>query len=139
MRLALIQANKAYELDEIPVGTVITYNDIVIASTYNQREQTNDITAHAEILAIREASKYLKTWKLDNCVMYTTLEPCPMCASAIIQSRIKTLYFGASSTKFDNEISVFDMKSNHKVEITGDILGEESRKLLKNYFSKKRN
>lgn len=142
MRLALRQADKAEAIDEVPVGCVIVKDNKVIASAYNQKESKNDCTCHAEILAIKKASKKLNNWRLIDCDMYVTLEPCVMCSGAIISSRIKNLYFGAYDPKsgaFGSSINVQETQQlNHTVNIYSGILEEECSQKIKNYFRRKR-
>ena len=102
MNVAYEQALIAYNMNEVPVGAIIVYHDQIVAKAYNQKDSSNCVTNHAEILAIEEASRFLKNWRLNECIMYVTLEPCPMCASAIQQARIDTLYYGASAINKDN-------------------------------------
>jgi tRNA(adenine34) deaminase len=136
---ALKEAQIAFEKNEIPVGAVIVKNEVIIARAHNEREALRDVTCHAEILAIRRASKVLNTWRLENCSMYTTLEPCVMCAGAIIQSRIQSLYIGTSDLKAGAAGSVIDVFKyrlfNHTVDIYWGILHEKSSKLLSNFFT----
>ena len=138
MKEALKQAKKAYEKDEIPVGAIIVKNHKIIARAYNEKEYKLDTTKHAEILAIQKASKKLKTWRLTDCDMYVTLEPCPMCAGAIIQSRIKNLYYGASDEKTGAVGSVLNLmenfKFNHIVNVEKGILKNDCENLLKDFF-----
>lgn len=141
MREALKEAKKAYKINEIPVGCVIVSNDKIIARGYNKRESNNQATDHAEIIAIRKASKKLNSWRLDECKMYITLEPCVMCSGAIIQSRIKGVIYGAKDYRFgchDSIINLFDVDFNHKVNIKGSILEEECSKLISNFFKELR-
>ena len=142
MEEALQLAKLAFQADEVPVGATIVLNDEVIASTYNQKERTNDPTAHAEILAIREACAKLNSWHLDAATMYVTLEPCPMCAYAVIQARIKKLVFGAYDPKAGGAgsvVNIFKKKLfNHEVEIVGGVLEEECSLLLKKFFQNRR-
>lgn len=141
MREALKEAKKAYKINEIPVGCVIVLNDKIIARGYNKRESNNQATDHAEIIAIRKASKKLNSWRLDECKMYITLEPCVMCSGAIIQSRIKGVIYGAKDYRFgchDSIINLFDVDFNHKVNIKGSILEEECSKLISNFFKELR-
>ena len=99
MRLALAQARAAFEKDEVPVGAVVVHQDKVIAEAFNQREMLNDPTAHAEMIAITQAAEALGDWRLADCTLYVTLEPCPMCAGAIVQARLPTVIFGAADPK----------------------------------------
>ena len=126
---------------EIPIGAVIVSEGKIISSAYNRKEELNDVTAHAEILAIREASEKLQRWRLDDCEMYITLEPCPMCAWAIINSRIKTVYFGSYDINYGALGSAIDVRklANSKLKVYGGIMEEECDKLLNNYFNNLRN
>lgn len=126
---------------EIPVGAVIVKDGRVIASACNQKENWNDVTAHAEIIAVRDAEKLLGQWRLDDCEMYVTLEPCPMCAWAIINSRIKTVYFGSYDPKYGALGSCIDLRkiANSKLKVYGGIMEEECDKILKEYFKGMRN
>lgn len=123
---------------DIPVGAVIVKNGVVIASACNQKEVQNDVTSHAEILAIRKAEQVLKNWRLDGCEMYVTLEPCPMCAWAIIQSRIKTVYFGSFDTNYGALGSKLDLRKllNSQLKVYGGIMEDECNNLLEDYFQK---
>ena len=138
MKEALKQAKKAYEKGEIPVGAIIVKEHKIIARAYNEKEGKHDATKHAEILAIQKASKKLKTWRLYDCEMYVTLEPCSMCAGALIQSRIRKVYIGTMDEKTGSCGSVLnlleDYKFNHKVEIEYGICKEECEKILKDFF-----
>ena len=139
MKTAVIEAKNA-DCD-IPVGAVIVKNNRIITSAHNEKEKNNDITAHAEIIAIKKASEILNNWRLDDCEMYVTLEPCPMCAWAILRSRIKKLYFGS----FDNLYGAFGSKINlteiygSKISVKGGILEEECDNILKDFFKRVRN
>lgn len=139
MKIALDEAKNS-GLD-IPVGAVITRNSEIIAIAHNQKEITNDVTSHAEILALRKASKKLNNWRLDDCEMYVTLEPCPMCGWAILQSRIKTLYFGAYDNVYGAFSSGINLQSlaNSNIKIYGGILENDCNKILDNFFSDIRN
>lgn len=138
MRLALEEAKKAYDEGEIPVGAVIVCDGAVIASSHNTRESSMDASSHAEISAIRTAGKALGSWRLSDCDMYVTLEPCAMCAGALIQSRIRTLYFGAPDPKAGAAGSVINLLAvndfNHKVDVIAGILEDECSALLKDFF-----
>ena len=142
MRLALNQAKKAFENGEVPIDAVIVYNGKVIARAYNKRNASKIATKHAEILAIEKACKKLGDWRLDGAEMYVTLEPCPMCAGAIANARIKKVYFGAYERKsgavFSNFRILFSSGLNHEVEAEGGILHEDCSKLLKIFFENKR-
>lgn len=142
MRAALKEAQKAYEKDEIPVGAVIVFEDKIIARAHNLKETKKKATAHAEILAIEKASKKIGDYRLNGCKLYVTLEPCCMCAGAIISARIDEVYYGAKDLRFgahESFINVFDYNFNHKVKITSGILKEESASLIKAFFKKLRN
>ena len=142
MKSAIKEAQKAKKNDEVPIGAVITLNGKIIARAFNNTEKTQLATAHAEILAINKASKKLKSWRLDDCEMYVTLEPCPMCAGAIVNARIKKLYFGAYEQKSGGAQSKFNILSesglNHKTEFEGGIMLDECSSMLKDYFKAKR-
>ena len=138
MQEALKEAKKAFEKEEIPVGVVIVKNNKIISRGHNLKELKKDTTKHAEIIAIQKASKKLDSWRLIDCEMYVTLEPCSMCAGALINSRIKKVYIGTMDEKTGACGSVLnlleDYKFNHKVEIEYGILQEECEKLLKDFF-----
>ena len=137
MALALKEAEKAFKKNEVPVGCVIVKDDKVIARAHNLRQTKKSVLGHAEILAIEKASKKLNSWILEGCTIYVTLEPCPMCAGTILQSRIKKLVFAANEPKFGacgSVINLFEKKFNHEVEVIPNVLQEESSKLLKNFF-----
>jgi len=142
MEKALYQAQKAYKQGEVPVGALIVLEGRIVARAFNQKEKLQDPTAHAEILAIQEACRYLNSWHLDNATIYVTLEPCPMCAYAIIQARIKNLVFGTSDPKAGAAGSVIDLFKkklfNHDVVVISGILEEECGALLKKFFQKRR-
>ena len=138
MKEALKEAKKAYENLEVPVGAVIVKDGKIIARAHNQKETKFDTTKHAEILAIQKASKKLKSWRLLDCDMYVTLEPCSMCAGAIINSRIRKVYIGANDEKTGAVGSVFnlftDYKFNHNVQFEKGILDNECKKILQDFF-----
>nr|WP_207654285.1 tRNA adenosine(34) deaminase TadA [Caloramator fervidus] len=142
MRIALKEAEKSLLVDEVPVGAIIVKDGKIIARAHNLRETLKDATAHAEILAINEACRVLGGWRLIDCIMYVTLEPCPMCAGAIVNSRIKTLVFGASDPKSGACGSIYnivnDERLNHRVEVIGGVLRQECGDILKNFFKNKR-
>jgi tRNA(adenine34) deaminase len=143
MELALNEAKKAYEIEEIPVGAIIVKDGKVISRAYNQKETKNNPIAHAEILAIERASKKLGRWRLDDCDLYVTLEPCPMCAGAIIQARLNNLYIGTMDPKSGACGSVLDLSKdfpfNHKVNTIVGIKKLECEKILKDFFKQLRN
>ena len=143
MELALNEAKKAYEIEEIPVGAIIVKDGKDISRAYNQKETKNNPIAHAEILAIERASKKLGRWRLDDCDLYVTLEPCPMCAGAIIQARLKNLYIGTMDPKSGACGSVLDLSKdfpfNHKVNTIVGIKKLECEKILKDFFKQLRN
>lgn len=142
MKEALKEAQKAYEKLEVPVGAVIVKDGKIIARAHNQKETKKDTTKHAEILAIQKASKKLESWRLIDCEMYITLEPCSMCAGAIINSRIKKIYIGTLDEKTGAASSVFnlfeDYTFNHKVEIEKGILQKDCEQILKDFFKELR-
>ncbi len=142
MYAALQEAENALLEDEVPVGAVIVYNNKVIGRGYNQVEKLKDATAHAEMIAITAASNYLNTWRLNECDIYVTLEPCIMCAGALLSSRIKSIFFASFDTKFGACGSVYNLvqegKYNHKINVYSGLYSDESQKLLQSFFLKKR-
>lgn len=136
MQLAIEEAEKTGI--DIPVGAIVVKDGKVIAKAHNTKEKDNDITSHAEILAIRQAENVLENWRLDGCEMYVTLEPCPMCGWAILQSRISKLYFGSYDNNYGAFSSKYDLRefSNYKREIYGGIMEEECDTILKKFFNK---
>ena len=141
MREALKLAKAAAESGEVPVGAVIVKDGKIIAAGRNMREQKQNALSHAEIEAINNACKELNSWRLDDCELYVTLEPCPMCTGAIINSRIKTVVFGAYDSKagsMDSVINLCDYPYNHKPEIYGGICEDECLEILQNFFKKLR-
>ena len=143
MKEALKEAKKAYRKKEIPVGAIIVKNNEIIAKAHNIKETKKDTTKHAEIIAIQKASKKLNSWRLTDCEMYVTLEPCTMCAGAIINSRIKKIYIGTMDEKTGACGSVLnileDYKFNHKVEYETGILQEKCKKIIQDFFKELRN
>ena len=142
MSEALKEAQKAFDEDEVPVGAVVVHEGKIIARGYNQIERLKDPTAHAEMLSLTSATNYLKTKWLNGASMYVTIEPCSMCAGALVLSRIKHLYFGAKDPKTGACGSVVNIvnhkKLNHRIKVKGGILREECAALLKEFFKKKR-
>lgn len=136
MKKALKEANKAYSIGEIPVGAVIVKNGKVIAKAHNLKEKHGLVTSHAEIIALQKACKKQKNWRLCDCEIYVTLEPCMMCLGAIVNSRIRKIYYGASNSKFN--ITKFCDSENIKVTIYPKIMEYQCSILLKNFFSSKR-
>lgn len=137
MQAAFVEAQKAYDIGEVPVGCVIVKDNQIIARGYNQRETTQHVFAHAEMLAIDEAIKQLGTWRLEECTLYVTLEPCAMCAGAMIQGRLKALVYGAKEPKSGVHSSIlplFEGNFNHQVQIIEGVMAEESSQLLKRFF-----
>ena len=134
MNLALEEAKKANAMDEVPIGCIIVRNQEVIAKSFNHKTIDNVATYHAEILAINEACKVLGTWYLDDCILYTTVEPCMMCTGAIIQSRIPKVIYGAT-----NEAFGYLSKINTKIKVIGGILDKECSSILSDFFQQKRN
>ena len=142
MELALQQAALAPLVGEVPIGAVLVHNHEVIAAGHNYREVSQDPTAHAEMIVIRNAAERLQSWRLTDTTLYVTLEPCPMCAGAIVQARIARLVFGAWDPKAGACGSIFDIPAerrlNHRVEMMGGLLERESRELLQEFFRAKR-
>lgn len=142
MLKALNQAKLAYGKGEAAVGAIIVKDGQILARGHNLKEAKHDVTSHAEIEAIRKAAKQLGTWRLDQCDMYVTLEPCAMCAGAIIQSRIRTLYIGAMDNKSGSAGSVVDLfrvqQFNHRVDVVLGLLQEQCTEILKKFFEELR-
>jgi tRNA(adenine34) deaminase len=142
MRLALDQARLAAEAGEVPVGAVVYRGDQVLAKAYNLRESQADPTAHAEILALRLAAKAVGTWRLDGCTIAVTLEPCPMCAGALINSRIDRLIYGATDPKMGCVDTMYelctDTRFNHRLEVRGGVLIDECVEVLQAFFKARR-
>jgi len=142
MREALVQAKKALKKGEVPIGAVVVLGDEIIGRGYNQPITTRDPTAHAEIIALKEASNRLDNYRLNEAIIYTTLEPCLMCSGALVHARIKKIIFAAQDTKsgvvVNNGGLIQSEFLNHKVSFEGGILEKEASKLLKNFFLEKR-
>ncbi|HKI79048.1 MAG TPA: nucleoside deaminase [Ignavibacteriaceae bacterium] len=140
---ALQEAEIASENDEVPVGAVIVYENKIIGRGHNQVERLKDPTAHAEMIAITAASNHLGNWRLNNCDIYVTLEPCIMCTGALLSARINSIYFSSFDTKFGACGSIYNLaqegKYNHKINLYSGIYSTESENLLKSFFLKKRN
>jgi tRNA(adenine34) deaminase len=142
MQKALAEARAAFDENEVPVGAVIVYHGEVVAAAHNQREQLQDPTAHAEMIAITQAAATLGSWRLEECTLYVTLEPCPMCAGAIVQARIPIVVYGATDPKAGAVTSLFqllnDTRLNHRCEVRGGILAEPCAELLSEFFRQQR-
>ena len=143
MRLAIEEALQAYSENEVPIGAVLVNEDgILICKNHNRIEQFNDATAHAEILVLREASQKLGRRRLTNCTLYVTVEPCAMCAGALVLSRVERLVYGAADSKFGAAESIFNVVNNpalnHQLKVTAGILESESFALLKKFFTERR-
>ena len=142
MKEALKEAKKAFDKDEVPVGAVIVKDGKIIARAHNLKESKTDTTYHAEILAIQKASKKLESWRLEGCTMYVTLEPCPMCAGALIQARLDKVVIGTMDYKTGACGSILnllkDYKFNHNVEVQGGVLKEECEAILQQFFKELR-
>src|SRR5580700_8385095 len=142
MRMALEEARAALVEEEVPIGAVIVHDDRVIAAAHNQREQLHDPTAHAEMIAITQAAGALESWRLDGCSLYVTLEPCPMCAGAIVQARISTVVYGAADPKAGAVRTLYnlldDSRLNHRCEIVPGVLAEPCGQILSRFFQQQR-
>ncbi|MBR2972062.1 MAG: nucleoside deaminase [Clostridia bacterium] len=141
MREAMVLAKMAEDIDEVPVGALIVRDGQIISRAYNTRETSKCATHHAEILAIEEACRVLGGWRLPGCTLYVTMEPCAMCAGAIINARIPRVVYGAPDLRFGafgSLINLAEVPLNHKPEILGGILGDENVEILRSYFKKKR-
>jgi tRNA(adenine34) deaminase len=142
MQQALREAEQAFREDEVPVGAVIVHNDRVIGAAHNQREQLHDPTAHAEVIAITQAAESLGSWRLEGCTLYVTLEPCPMCAGAMLLARIPLLVYGATDPKAGAVDSLFhllsDPRLNHRVQVVPHVMAVECGQILSRFFQGKR-
>jgi len=142
LRAAITAAKIAEENGDVPIGAVIVYQNRIIAKAYNQREQLQDPTAHAEIIALTQAAAALENWHLNGCTMYVTLEPCPMCAGALVLSRMDRLVYGCDDPKTGACKSLYnivtDGRLNHRLEVTSGVLQEQCREQLQEFFAKRR-
>lgn len=143
MRIALDQAGIAEENGDVPIGAVIVHEGRILAKAYNQREQMQDPTAHAEIVALTQAAAALGTWRLQGCTIYVTLEPCPMCAGALVLARIDRLVYGCDDPKTGACKSLYhivqDDRLNHRLQVTRGILARECSDQLRTFFQRRRN
>ncbi len=142
MRQAIAEAQRALAENEVPIGAVIVHRDRIIASAHNQREQLRDPTAHAEMIAITQAAASLGDWRLEDCTLYVTLEPCPMCAGAIVQARIPQVVYGASDPKAGGVRTLYqlleDDRLNHRAEVVAGILAQPCGDMLTSFFREQR-
>lgn len=142
MRLALQEAQQALECDEVPVGAVIVHQQRLIAAAHNQREMLRDPTAHAEMIAITQAAEALGSWRLEDCTLYVTLEPCPMCAGAILQARLPRVVYGATDPKAGAVQSLYqllsDARLNHRAVTTSGVLAQPCGEILSRFFQQQR-
>ena len=138
MRFAIKEAEKALQIGEVPIGSIIVLHDEIIATGYNVREKSQLVLSHAELIAIDKANQVVGSWRLEDCTLYVTLEPCPMCAGAIIQSRIKRVVFGATDPKAGCAGTLMNLLNeeqfNHQTYVTGGILSKECSELLSDFF-----
>jgi len=143
MKAAIEQAKIAEENGDVPIGAVIVYKNQIIAKAYNQRQQLNDPTAHAEIIALTQAAAFVQNWRLNDCAMYVTLEPCPMCAGALVLARLDRLVYGCDDPKSGACGSIYnivaDERLNHRLQVTAGVLAEECGAQLQSFFQKRRN
>jgi len=142
MRLAIEQTKIAEENGDVPIGAAIVYQDQIIGKAYNQRQQLQDPTAHAEIIALTQAAAFLESWRLNGCTMYVTLEPCPMCAGALVLARMDRLVYGCDDPKAGAVKSLYnivtDGRLNHRLEVTSGVLADECSQLLQRFFQNRR-
>jgi tRNA(adenine34) deaminase len=142
MQVALEQAHLAAQYGDVPVGAVVVHNGVIIAARHNEREATNDPTAHAEVLVLRDAAQHLGRWRLDDCDLVVTLEPCVMCAGALINARVRTLVFGSADLKAGATGSLYnvctDPRMNHNPLVVHGVREQESRQCLQDFFVTKR-
>ncbi|OGR11694.1 MAG: tRNA-specific adenosine deaminase [Deltaproteobacteria bacterium RIFOXYB12_FULL_58_9] len=142
MALALVEARAAAEKGEVPVGAIVVCGSVVVSRAHNLRESNHDPLAHAEILAIRSAAAHLERWRLFDCTLYVTLEPCPMCAGAVVNARLERLVFAAADPRAGAVGSIMDIprnaRLNHRAEIRSGVCADESAAMLKAFFAKRR-
>jgi len=142
MKVAIEQARIAEENGDVPIGAVIVYQNQIIGKAYNQREQLNDPTAHAEIIALTQAAAFRESWRLNGCTMYVTLEPCPMCAGALVLARLDRLVYGCDDPKAGACGSLYnivqDERLNHRLEVTSGVMEEQCRRQLQEFFARRR-
>ena len=142
MRMAIDAALVAEENGDVPIGTVIVHENRVIARAYNQREQLKDPTAHAEIIALTQAAAFVQSWRLHGCTIYVTLEPCPMCAGALVLARLDRLVYGCADPKTGACGSLYDIvrdgRLNHRLEVTTGVLADDCSRLLQDFFKQRR-
>ncbi|KAA3634460.1 MAG: nucleoside deaminase [Calditrichaeota bacterium] len=142
MELAIREAEEAYKKNEVPVGAIVVFEDKVIGRGYNQTESLHDATAHAEMVALSAAYNHFNDWRLEECILVSTLEPCPMCSGAAVLSRIKTIIYGAKDPKFGGCDSIFSIptetKLNHQIEIVSGIREDEVAAMMKQFFAEVR-
>ncbi len=142
MAMALVEAQRAEAIGEVPIGAVVVCEGAVVAAGYNRREVDHDPAGHAEFLAIREAAAKLQRWRLSDCTVYVTLEPCPMCAGLMHQARIERCVYGAPDPKAGALGTLYDLSNddrlNHRFEVTAGVLGDESSELLRTFFQRLR-
>jgi tRNA(adenine34) deaminase len=142
MKTAIEQAQIAEENGDVPIGAIIVYENQIIGRAYNQREQLQDPTAHAEIISLTQAAAFLESWRLHGCTMYVTLEPCPMCAGAMVLARIDRLVYGCDDPKTGAVKSLYnivnDERLNHTINVTSGVLAEECSELLQQFFRRRR-
>ncbi len=143
MAMALREAQQAFDEEEVPVGAVIVQGERVIASAHNQREQLRDPTAHAEMIAITQAADSIGGWRLEECTLYVTLEPCPMCGGAILQARIPVVVYGATDGKAGAVQSLYhlldDERLNHRADVVSGVMAEQCGEILTRFFQEQRN
>lgn len=141
MKLALEEADKAEQLNEVPIGAIVVFQDKIIAKAHNTREHNNHFHGHAEFLAMMKAQEVIGDWRLEDCDIYVTLEPCAMCAGAMLQARVKNVYYGAKDPKagaVESKIRLFDIQFNHKINACGGILEQACQNKIKTFFTKLR-